>query len=192
MKDKIKETAAKLFQDKGYHKTSMREIAEALGVTKAALYYHYSNKEDLFISIINDMTETMDAFFEHLDADRPYDDILNDWIVAMIMQRRESPYRRRLIYYLMMGRYHNQVHVDLRPMMEKGIQAFRRMIGRAQAEGLIRRDLPLDFVIKYVITTVQGMLNEIEDRPLLNFDEMPDEVLSSAILSVLKGGISSQ
>jgi len=60
VKNKIKETAAKLFSENGYTSTSMREIAEALGVTKAALYYHYPNKEAIFRAVVED------NFREHL------------------------------------------------------------------------------------------------------------------------------
>lgn len=44
-------TATTLFGDRGVHSTSMREIAEALGVTKAALYYHFESKDQLHFEI---------------------------------------------------------------------------------------------------------------------------------------------
>ncbi|MEN6441510.1 MAG: TetR/AcrR family transcriptional regulator [Syntrophobacter sp.] len=45
--------AAKLFSIKGYNGTAVREIVEAAGVTKPALYYYFSNKEDLFVQLID-------------------------------------------------------------------------------------------------------------------------------------------
>lgn len=39
--------AARIFNEKGYHATSLDEIAEEIGVTKTALYYYFRNKEDL-------------------------------------------------------------------------------------------------------------------------------------------------
>lgn len=44
--------AAKLFVERGYKGLSMREIAEATGVSKAGLYYHFKDKEDLFLAIL--------------------------------------------------------------------------------------------------------------------------------------------
>jgi len=44
--------AAPLFIAHGYHGLSMRQIAEALGVTKAALYYHFKDKETLFLAVL--------------------------------------------------------------------------------------------------------------------------------------------
>lgn len=47
-RQKIIETAAKLFAKKGYFGVSMEEIAEELGLAKSALYYHFESKEQLF------------------------------------------------------------------------------------------------------------------------------------------------
>jgi AcrR family transcriptional regulator len=39
--------AARIFNEKGYHATSLDEVAEEIGVTKTALYYYFKNKEQL-------------------------------------------------------------------------------------------------------------------------------------------------
>ena len=59
-KEKILEEALKLFAQSGYMGTSMNEIASKLGVTKAALYKHYSSKQELLDSIVERMNQ-MDA-----------------------------------------------------------------------------------------------------------------------------------
>jgi AcrR family transcriptional regulator len=41
---RIQQVALELFAEQGYDKTSLREIAERLDVTKAALYYHFKSK----------------------------------------------------------------------------------------------------------------------------------------------------
>ncbi len=57
--------AAKLFAQKGYHGTSIGDIAEALGVQKGSLYAHIASKEDL---LYETMREGADAFHGALDA----------------------------------------------------------------------------------------------------------------------------
>lgn len=59
---RIQEVALKLFTEQGYEATSLREIAEALGVTKAALYYHFRTKDDIVAGLAEDHRATM----EHL------------------------------------------------------------------------------------------------------------------------------
>ncbi len=49
---RIQQEAARLFVKSGYHGVSMREVAEAVGVTKPALYHHYADKEALFLAML--------------------------------------------------------------------------------------------------------------------------------------------
>ncbi|MGN9844057.1 TetR/AcrR family transcriptional regulator [Nonomuraea sp. H19] len=49
---RIQEVALRLFTEQGYEATSLREIAEELGVTKAALYYHFKTKDDIVSSLV--------------------------------------------------------------------------------------------------------------------------------------------
>jgi AcrR family transcriptional regulator len=55
------EVALELFAAQGYEKTSLREIADRLGITKAALYYHFASKEALLGAIIESVLAPIDA-----------------------------------------------------------------------------------------------------------------------------------
>jgi AcrR family transcriptional regulator len=50
-RERILDIALELFTEKGYDKTSLRDIAERLGTTKAALYYHFARKEDILLEL---------------------------------------------------------------------------------------------------------------------------------------------
>jgi len=50
-RQRILDVALALFTERGYDGTSLREIAEELGVTKAALYYHFESKEDILLAL---------------------------------------------------------------------------------------------------------------------------------------------
>ncbi len=50
-RERILEVALELFVDQGYDGTSLRDIAKRLGVTKAALYYHFERKDDIFLAL---------------------------------------------------------------------------------------------------------------------------------------------
>jgi AcrR family transcriptional regulator len=58
---RIQQVALELFAEQGYDKTSLREIAERLDVTKAALYYHFKSKEDIVRSLVEDYFGQIDA-----------------------------------------------------------------------------------------------------------------------------------
>ena len=64
-RDELTRQAARLFAQKGYHGTSIGEIAEALGVQKGSLYAHIESKQDLLYETMRDGAA---AFHAGLDA----------------------------------------------------------------------------------------------------------------------------
>ena len=57
-KERILETALELFAHSGYLGTSMSDIAKRLGITKGALYKHYTSKQEILDSIVERMNKT--------------------------------------------------------------------------------------------------------------------------------------
>ncbi|WP_067574780.1 TetR/AcrR family transcriptional regulator [Nocardia acidivorans] len=66
-KDAIRDAAIELFTSKGFEQSSLREVADAVGITKASLYYHYASKVDLLIAIIQPMVDDLRELVESLD-----------------------------------------------------------------------------------------------------------------------------
>src|SRR5437763_13005304 len=50
-RERILDVALDLFIEQGYDKTTLRQIAEPLGFTQAAIYYHFAAKEDILIAL---------------------------------------------------------------------------------------------------------------------------------------------
>jgi AcrR family transcriptional regulator len=63
-RERIQAVALELFAERGYDKTSLREIAERLDVTKAALYYHFRTKEDIVASLFENLITGMDEVID--------------------------------------------------------------------------------------------------------------------------------
>jgi AcrR family transcriptional regulator len=63
-RQRIQHAALDLFIERGYEKTSLREIAERLKITKAALYYYFKAKEDILVSLFADLCQTLDELIE--------------------------------------------------------------------------------------------------------------------------------
>lgn len=65
---RILPTALTLFGEHGYHGTSMQRIADALGVTRAAFYYHYESKQDLLRALAEPLVADFEALAERLQG----------------------------------------------------------------------------------------------------------------------------
>jgi AcrR family transcriptional regulator len=60
--------ATKLFAEKGFQATSIREIANAAGILSGSLYYHFDTKEDMLHEIIKDYASYLRAGYEKCAA----------------------------------------------------------------------------------------------------------------------------
>lgn len=56
-REKILNTTAQLFYEKGYKATGVEAIANASGITKATLYHHFSDKNELIVEALSYMSE---------------------------------------------------------------------------------------------------------------------------------------
>jgi len=66
--DQLLETATRLFKQKGYHNTSMQDIADALGVQKGSLYYYIDSKEELLRQLLERATSFLGAQIDEIYA----------------------------------------------------------------------------------------------------------------------------
>lgn len=92
------ETARALFLERGYHRSSLDDIADAAGFTKGAVYSRFASKDDLFLALIDqrhaeiasvfDLTDTYATFeeFALADAQRLVELRRNeaDWYLVLI------------------------------------------------------------------------------------------------------------
>jgi len=90
----ILDVAERLFWEKGFHAASMEDVADAIGLTKPAIYHYFRSKDDILLeirqSIIDQMLELTEGVVE---ADGAAVDKLRDVLVAhttMVLQRRRA------------------------------------------------------------------------------------------------------
>lgn len=61
-RQRIQDVARELFSQKGVQRTSLQDIANRLGITKPALYYHFSSREELVRSILQPLIDEGESF----------------------------------------------------------------------------------------------------------------------------------
>ena len=65
-RQRILAVAQELFIEQGYDGTSLREISERLGFTKAALYYHFHSKDEILLALLETGDAMLSEFLERL------------------------------------------------------------------------------------------------------------------------------
>ncbi|WP_412029687.1 TetR/AcrR family transcriptional regulator [Deinococcus yunweiensis] len=78
-REQILDSASRLFSERGYHATSMRDLASELGMQGGSLYAHISGKEELLVEIVNRASRQFDAaLFTLRDVPLPPDEKLRE------------------------------------------------------------------------------------------------------------------
>jgi AcrR family transcriptional regulator len=91
-RERILDVALDLFVEQGYEGTSLREIAEVMGFTKAALYYHFASKDDLLLALHMRLHEFGDRSLRQLGDVPPslatWSGLLVDLLDEILAQRQ--------------------------------------------------------------------------------------------------------
>lgn len=97
--NQIFEKAAALFAERGFASTSLKDIAEAMDISRSALYYYISSKDELVNALVKGISAQTAADLEALASDHesPVDQRVETAIRTMVERIAESPARFRLL-----------------------------------------------------------------------------------------------
>ena len=76
--------ALDLFTRQGYESTSLRQIADALGINKASLYYHFPSKEAILRSLVAERGSEAERLLDWLDAQPVTPRLLEDAVLRWV------------------------------------------------------------------------------------------------------------
>ena len=80
----LHETALRLFAHDGVEGTSLQAIADDMGVTKAAVYYHYRSKDDLVLGVLAPLFTELDAIVDRAAAHRSRPARLDEFLTGIV------------------------------------------------------------------------------------------------------------
>src|ERR1700751_1837096 len=67
-RERIQDVARELFVQQGVQRTSLQDIADKLGITKPALYYHFATRKELVRSVLGPLIEGGERFVEEQES----------------------------------------------------------------------------------------------------------------------------
>jgi AcrR family transcriptional regulator len=188
-REAILDTSAKLFSQRGYKEVSIRDIAQACGLTNAALYYHFKNKEDLFLAVLQrDHEQTLASLHEaaHGPGDLREDlqRLVTQYAVITCQRRQSFQTLRRDLSNLEDARRHKlfaEMHASfMRPLEER--------LALAQADGEIQSG-----DMRFYARLLHGMIIALtfEGRPDKS-RKVPAQEVAAAVDVFLNGVMTSE
>ena len=139
--DRLLDTAAALFWEKGFAATTTREIAAALGIQQASLYYHMASKEDLlyqiFVSSLQQFLTDVPPAVQPAECPLERIRMLIHTHVATLLR-----YQKRNVTMLTELRSLSPRHrTEVVALREKYTDFVRSTLQQGQAAGVIRSDI---------------------------------------------------
>jgi AcrR family transcriptional regulator len=119
--------AAEQFRSSGYHNSAVSDIAEAVGITSAALYRHFHGKQDLLRAVVQDTIDRLPAAF-----DRDESDLLGQLRAACALTVHGPP--TGVLWVREMAHLPVDVQRSLRKQVLGAVEPLRRAISRARGD----------------------------------------------------------
>jgi AcrR family transcriptional regulator len=137
----VARVAARLFADRGYEATSVREIVEAAGVAKPTLYYHFQSKEGLARALLTvPLSNLVDTLRRIVKTVKDPVACLEQVIEARYVTFREDPDRGRFIYSVLFGPPGSNIASELESFRDSLLSWTESAVRRLAEAGLIPRD----------------------------------------------------
>lgn len=144
-KIRIYKVATKTLWQKGYDRTSIRDIAEATEMTTAGLYYYFKSKEELLFQILNGHMDDLIEGIEKIPADTMTPlELIEAYIRYQIKIQCTDQYRTKLILSdddCLTGDWYSQIKDKQRKYIDYWRSALERYLGQ---KGLNNQEIAID------------------------------------------------
>lgn len=169
--EKIVEAAMREFRKKGFEQASMKAVADAVGMTSAALYRHFASKQDMFAALVQPAVDELKKW-EKRHIASSYDALkredvkmmwdfeaeMNDARVVLDVMYAQPEAFRLLICCANGTPYENLVH----DMIEESTDEMMRFLQACKSCGITIREVKRDEMHMLVSAYMAALLQPIE------------------------------
>src|SRR5512139_1674653 len=155
VRSQILHEATRLFAAQGFDGTSVQQIADAVGIRKPSLLYHFASKDALRLSVLDAiMTHFNEVLPEVLLAaarDRRFDSVMESLSSFFL----EDPDRARLLVRELLDRP-DDMKQRLGEFVRPWIQVVADQLERAKGQGMVQKDVDTEAYAIQVLLAVVG------------------------------------
>lgn len=150
----------RLFALRGFHETSMSEVARAASVSKALIFWHFKTKDELFMAVLNRLLEPYFIdFAEEAGALDEKSQLLRLIELYLLFVRDNASSIRFFVAQLLHDEKPSDGFTNQALQLYEGYRTLLvDLIGRAQEKGLCKRDFPPQAAASFLLATLNGLL----------------------------------
>jgi len=186
--------AEKLFANRGFDGTSVRDIAEEAGVNIAMISYYFGSKEKLMQALFSERTGQIRMKVESLlqdDSLTPLEKmyVLADDYIERISQKQQF---HKIMFYEQMMEKNSVITEMLAELKKENTSHVTRLIKDGQKRGAFRKDIDIVLLMNVLFGTVtQTFMNQKYYRNYYNLENLSDEALRERLKKKLSNHIKT-
>ncbi len=179
LRDLILDAAARIFNEKGFERSTTKEVAREVGVSEGTIYNYFETKRNLLLSLVRRFAQTASELFDEKISEGLSETPIPQGVGARYFLERLQMFRSGLSPTLVF--YHAKRDPEIRAMLEDLWAAtmdkrLRPQMEKLRSMGLLR-EIDLDFVGTFFRAIVFGLatmmdINPPESRLQLSLEEM--------------------
>jgi AcrR family transcriptional regulator len=149
-RDEILEVAAKLFAEKGYEETTIREIGDAAGILSGSLYHHFQTKEEMLHELLKGFIAMTPRYQAIVDQGKAAKDTLREMIVLALKTTVSNPHIVAISIHerKFMARQHTFAYVE--ETWKASGRIWYSVLQKGVDEGTFRSDLDLHLLLRMI------------------------------------------
>jgi len=155
VKDALYNAAMQLFRRQGFEATSVDEIAEEAGYSRATFFNHFGTKQGVLRHYGQELLAIVENISTHAATDSSLD-LIQKMLFAMITEARDNLEDVRLICTYSMLDPVYLTHPT--PSRKRIAEIFTQLVSKAQQDGQIRVDLNAENLALHILLLYQGVV----------------------------------
>jgi AcrR family transcriptional regulator len=176
-REEIVNACLRLFAYRGFHITSIAEIARNAGITKGAIYWHFESKEALFAAILDKIKNdwqriVMRQVDEITDPRLKLEKLFDNYLLLFAQQPEVCLFLQRILLRGADDKYTQLINESF----ERTAKFIARIIEMGMAEKFFRPDLDAKLLAHTVIGSLAGATGQCHANKKLKLGSMIDEI----------------
>ena len=161
-KEKIIEVALKVFDKKGFFKTTVDDIARAAGLAKGTLYLYFKDKESLYITTIDQHFKNAINFLTEIEAKKgsptkKMTDIASNFVLYMKEIQSSHP-----MFAIESSNLSQKILKNIKPIIIRKLMQMTKIVSRIIKEGIEKgefKDVDPDVAAYYFLNTIRTIFS---------------------------------
>jgi len=185
-KDEIRRTAARLFRKKGYGATSMRDIAEGVGIKAASIYNHFKSKQillqDLLMLPANLYTEEMQAVKNSDLTPREKIEKLIRHHVRMAVEHTDAV----ALIVADWAHLEGETRTQFFQLREDYEADFKEIIEIGKTNGSFNPNINTDVAVFSILSTLRWLFSWYNRNKSFDVDELEKQMMQVLLIGLLR------